>query len=130
MSVIKFGLKPSAAISKGRVLQRTSSGGEEKVSHATDKTRAGGELLVGFALDTVTDAGTDVAVDIAPPGSWVLAETGAAITRAHHYLTIDAVGRVVSGPTLGTDIVVAHNLKGQTASASGEFIEVFVTLNP
>lgn len=126
MSVTKFGLKPSAALSKGRVLKRVTSGGEEKCALAADGTRAGGELILGFSLDTITDAGTDVAVDIQPRG-WVLAEAGAQITVAHHYLTFDAVGRVVGGATPDTDIIVAHNLKGQTASAAGEFIEVFAT---
>ena len=130
MSVTKFGLKPSAALSKGRILKRVTSGGEEKCALATDKTRAGGELILGVSMDTITDAGTDVAVDIIPPGEWALVETGAAITVAHHYLTFDATGRTISGPTIATDIVTALNLKGQTASGSGEFIEVFLIHNP
>lgn len=118
------GLKPAAAISRGRALQRVTSGGEEKVQHMTDDSVAGGEIFVGVAIDAITDATTDVNVDIAVPGEIAIVETGAAITVAHQWLTTDGSGRFVTNPDRAANMTLAFNEYGETASGAGEYIRV------
>jgi hypothetical protein len=128
MANATFGLPPSATLSKGRVLQRTTVSNVERCLQATNRLRAGAEKVVGVSMNTVLNASTEVSVDIATPGQWAMVELGGTVTALHHYLTFDAVGRTIGGATVDADIIHAANFKGQ-AGTVGEFIEVFLIHN-
>lgn len=122
-----YGLKPAAAIEKGRALVRVTSGGEQKCQHGADPLVATSEAFVGFSTKKFTDATTDVKMDIASPGELVLAESGAAIAVSDHEFMYDASGRIVPNDNRATKVTVALNVFGHTASGAGELIEVLVT---
>lgn len=111
-----YGLLPAAAITAGRVVQRVTSGGLQKIQHATDPLLSA-ENHVGFALQTITDATTTRPVSVAGPGNMVQA-CGAAAGLAVGALELvsNGSGQLIAASAPGQQ-VVALNVLGETLAA-------------
>jgi len=110
-------LPAAAVIVSGRVLQRFTSGGEEKVKHATDPLIAN-ESHVGFAVHDVTDITTVRGASFACPGQMASARGAAAGLLVTDYeLVSNAVGQLVAKSAVGQQ-VVALNVEGEALAVA------------
>lgn len=76
-------------------------------------------VILGIADETIL-AGTSGRVIV---GETAIAEAGAAIDGTNQRLMTDSLGRLV--PWTSTNVVAAILKPGQTATAAGQFIEVY-----
>lgn len=117
-------LLPAAAITKGRLCERVTSGGVEKVQHYNAaNTLANAQRFAGVAAETHDGTGTRF-VSLYGPGQFADTTTGAAITAANFFLTSDNAGKLVAA--VAGDIVVCHNQNGITAAGADETVRVLV----
>lgn len=90
-------------------------------AQATDGTSSAGQLILGIADENIA-AGDQGRVIV---GETAIAEAGAAIDGSEPRLKTDSLGRLI--PWTSGSIIAARLVPGQTASAAGQFVEVYVT---
>lgn len=90
-------------------------------AQATDGTSSAGQLILGIADENIL-AGEAGRVIV---GETAIAEAGAAINGSEARLKTDSLGRFI--PWTTGAIVAARLVPGQTASAAGQFVEVYIT---
>lgn len=117
VSTVVFTVTATGAIAQRRAVSRTAAQAGAGAGNI-------GVPILGFA-DFTCVLGEALKVNVGPTA---LAEAGAAIDGSVATLKTDANGRLI--PTSGGSDVVAAILKpGQTATASGDPIEVVPTVN-
>lgn len=117
-------LLPAAAITKGRLCERVTSGGTEKVQHYNAaNTIANAQRFAGIAAETHDGTGTR-RVTLYGIGQLATVTSGAAITVADYFLTSDNAGKLVAAAA--GDIVVCLNIYGNTASGADEDVIVYI----
>lgn len=121
--------KAAGTITTGYALERTSSGGVEKLQLASgDFTEAGGKLVVGIASESRT--GTTDLRPVAVYGYGVDcpdAVAAAAWARTVKWLTADSGGKLNSAAS--GDIVIAVNVYGAAPGGANEVVRV-LTCSP
>lgn len=117
-------LLPAAAITKGRLCERVTDGGVEKVQHYNAaNTIANAQRFAGVAAETHDGTGTR-AVSLYGINQYAPVTSGAAIGVADYFLTSNNAGKLVAAAA--GDIVTCLNVYGLTTTGADETINVFI----
>lgn len=117
-------LLPAAAITKGRLCERVTSGGVEKVQHYNAaNTIANAQRFAGVAAETHDGTGTRY-VSLYGIGQVAPVTSGGVIGVADYFLTSDNAGKIVAAAS--GDIVVALNVFGNTTGGADETINIYI----
>lgn len=117
-------LLPAAAITKGRLCERVTSGGVEKVQHYNAaNTIANAQSFAGIAAETHDGTGTRT-VSLYGIGQIAPVTSGAVIAVTDYFLTSDNAGKLVAA--VAGDIVVCLNAYGLSTGGADETINVYI----
>lgn len=117
-------LLPAAAIVKGRLCERVTSGGAELVQHYNAaNTIANAQRFAGVAAETHDGTGTRY-ISLYGIGQICPVVSGAAIGVADYFLTSNNVGKLVAAAA--GDIVTCLNVYGNTTTGADEDVIVYI----